>query len=334
MRFSTFCGVGLLAMAMSAWGCGDDTVDDGLDGPDGPDGAGGAETGPGAPEPVPTAGPEQPQGEGAAGGKSICAARSTSSQATHVVVQVSWPASLAITAGKGEMHVWTKAELTVQGSAVTGTARPCGATIPALTAASGLGGGKLQVEIPPGVWSAPTMPVFQIRGTTTGFDMGDAVSMEPLASLVGATMDDPLTGAWPAKVSRLTLMDPDGDGHPGIPAIPRTDPPFGAPPVDIASALNPPGRVADRLDLATRTVMSFTGTRDSCSSVRGTASVTRVDSHVVGCHVQGDGECTKEQSGFIDAVQPRFTVESATFEMREVPASATCADVRAALPAR
>lgn len=331
MRFSTFCGAGLLAVAMTAWGCGDDTVDEGLDGPGG---AGGADAGEGAPDPAPTAAPERPQGEGAGARGSSCAARPASSEATHVVVRVTWPASLAIAAGEGEMHIWTKADLEVQGNAITGTARPCGATIPALTAAKGLGGGQLQVEIPPGVWDAPAMPVFQIRGTTTGFDVGAAVSMEPLASLVGLTMDDPLAGAWPARVSRLDLVDPDGDGHPGIPAIPRTDPPFGAPPVDLGSVLNPPGRKADRVDLATRTVMSFTGTRDSCSSVRGIAKVTRVDSHVVGCHVEGDGECTEEQSSFIDMAQPRFAVESATFEMREVPSSATCADVRAALPAR
>jgi hypothetical protein len=79
-------------------------------------------------------------------------------------------------------------------------------------------------------------------------------------------------------------------------------------------------------------MIQLAGTRDSCTSAKGSADVTKVDSHVVGCRIKGGGNCDATQTNFIDSNQPKFTVKSATYEMKQVPKDATCADVRAALP--
>lgn len=312
MKRATSCIAGMLATAMAAAGCGKGTPPGGSGGAGG-EGSGGA-TG------------------GRTGGGKACPARTSSSVASHIVVSVRWPGSLAIKAGEGELHLWTKADLVFSGDAVTGKVRPCGTVIPALTRSAAVGGGKVQVEIPGAAWEAPAMPVFQVRGTTTGFDEGETITMDPVASIVGLTMTDPLKDPWPEEPSGLTTVDPDGDGQPGLLAIPRTDEPFGAPPLDLAGVLDPNGARADQIYLATRTVLALTGTRDSCTSAEGTAQVSRVDSHVVGCHVRGGGTCTASQASFVDMSQPRFTIESASFEMVDVPPDATCTDVRDALP--
>jgi len=325
MKGMTLCIVGTVASAMAAWGCAGDTPDDPRTTTDGEDD--GTEGGAGGSIRFTTS-----AAGGTQGGE--CPAQTSSSAANHIVIAVRWPASLAIAAGEGELHVWTKADLTFAGDAITGTVRPCGSLNPALTKAAFVGGGQVQLEFPGAVWDAPSMPVFMVTGTNRGFDVGAELSVNRVASLVGLTMSDPLNGPWPANASEITAVDHDGDGQPGIRAVPRTNPPFSAPPLDLAGVLDPRGARADRVYLATRTVLALSGERESCTSARGTAQVTSVDSHIVGCRVKGGGICTAAQSDFIDASQPRLTAESATFEMVQVAKTATCADVRAALPAR
>jgi hypothetical protein len=318
---------GALAISMATWGCSAEMPGDGGGGSERSEG--------GAGDDGPESGGEPDSTATHAGnrGGSACRPQARSSAAIHIVLLVAWPASLVIEAGQGQMHLWTKADVAYKGNDFTGTARPCGSVIPALTKAPLVGGGQVEMTIPDAVWHAPTMPVFEVRGTTGGFDMRAALSMDSTASLVGLTMSDPLNDPWPARPSQLIAVDHDGDGRPGIRAIPRTNPPFSAPPIDLASALDPNGPRADELDLATRTVVQLAGTRDSCTSARGTAQVARVDAHVVGCHIRGGGTCTPAQAEFIDAAQPRFEVRSATFEMVQVQQNATCAIVRTALPA-
>lgn len=307
----------MTVMAMAAWGCG------GGGGTGGPGGAGsGGSGGSGS----------SGSGGGTTGGEKVCPPWTNNSVGSHIVVVVSWPASLAIKAGEGELHVWTKADLTFGGGDVSGTARPCGTLIPPLTKTALVGGGRVQLEIPDAPWEAAGMPTFQIRGSTSGFDAGEAIHVEPIASLIGLTMNDPLQDPWPNEASELTTTDPDGDGQPGLKTLPRTDPPFSAPPLDLAGVLDPNGARADEIYLATRTIMALTGTRDSCASVEGTAEVSSVDSHVVGCHVRGGDTCTSSQASFVDATQPRFIVKSAKFKMIDVAPDATCTEVRAALP--
>lgn len=270
---------------------------------------------------------------GGGSGSGSCPAQASGTAANHIIVKVSWPDTLGLMAGEGEMHIWTKASLTFDGNDVSGSVKPCGSIIPALTKTDLAGGGMVLTEIPDSVWDAPSMPKFEVKGAISGFDKGATISMDPIASLVGAELTDPANDPWPASAAQLMTTDADGDGQPGILAIPRTDGEFQAPPLDLQGALDPMGLRADEVYVATRTMVALAGTRDSCTHATGTANVTHVDSHVVGCHVKGGDVCNAEQSKFVDDNQPKFTIKSATYEMVQVDESATCADVRAALPA-
>jgi hypothetical protein len=271
-------------------------------------------------------------GSGGSGNGGDCPSQASGSAANHIVITVSWPETLGLMAGEGEMHVWTKADLTFSGNDVTGKVKPCGSVIPALTKTDLAGGGQVQTVIPDEVWDTATMPVFDVKGAISGFGVGATISMDPIASLVGATLADAANDPWPASAAQLMTVDADGDGQPGIKAVPRTDDPFTAPPLDLQGALDPMGARADEVDVATRTMIALAGTRSSCTKASGTADVTHVDSHVVGCHVLNGDVCTAAQAKFVDDNQPKFTIKSATYEMVQVPADATCADVRAALP--
>lgn len=330
---------GILAFALAAGACGEGTTD-GENGAHGGERGGSAGAGPasssdsGAPgDSGADSGPGKGTGGSDDGKDTTCPSRTDGSVASHVVITVSWPASLAIEAGTGQIHVWTKADLTYDRTSVTGTVRPCGSTIPALTKTDVVGGGQVQIELPAAVWDAPAMPVFQATGSTTGFDVGSKIKVNPVASLLGLAMQDPMNAPWPDAPSQVTTVDHDGDGQAGIAAVPRTDVPFAAPPLDLGGVLDPRAPRPDHIFLSTRTVLALDGARDTCKSARGTASVTKVDSHVVGCHVLGGGLCTTSQSDFIDLMQPKFTIVSGTFDMVDVPGAATCAEVRAALPA-
>ncbi|MEZ4295035.1 MAG: hypothetical protein R3B70_08650 [Polyangiaceae bacterium] len=313
MKARLFCLAAVLSTALIACeGSSDTSNNNGGDGGAGGDAAGGA------------------GGNGNSNGE--CPAQASGVAANHIIVKVTWPESLGLQAGEGEMHIWTKADLTFDGNDVSGVAEPCGSVIPELVKSDLAGGGKVQTEIPDEVWDAPSMPSFQVKGTISGFDVGATISMDPIASTVGLTMDDPANDPWPASYDKLTTADDDGDGQPGIKAVPRTDGEFEAPPLDLQGALDPNGPRADEVYVATRTLIALAGTRDSCTSAKGSADVSHVDSHVVGCHIKGGDHCNAEQTNFIDANQPKFTIKSASYEMVAVPKGATCADVRAALP--
>jgi hypothetical protein len=305
------------ATATAMAGCGGSDNGSGAGGTHG-DGASGGEGG---------------SGIGGSGNGGDCPTQASGTAANHIIITVSWPETLGLLAGEGEMHVWTKADLTFSGNDVTGKVKPCGSVIPALTKTDLVGGGQVQTVIPDEVWDAAMMPVFDVTGSISGFGKGATISMDPIASLVGATLADPANDSWPASAAQLTTVDADGDGQPGIKAVPRTDDPFQAPPLDIQGALDPAGARADEVYVATRTMIALAGTRTSCTQASGTADVTHVDSHVVGCHVKDGATCTEAQAKFVDDNQPKFTIKSAKYEMVQVPAGATCADVRAALPA-
>jgi hypothetical protein len=248
------------------------------------------------------------------------------------MVEVSWPGTTGLQAGSGTVHIWSRSALTFAGTKVTGEVSPCGSMIPPLTKTAIAGGGQVQTVFPDNIWDSTAMPKVQASGSISGFDIGSTISMDPIASAVGLTMGNPGTDPWPAQASAVKGVDHDGDGKKGITGVPRTDAGFTAPPLDLVGALNPNGPRADAVYVATRTVIQLAGKRDTCTTASGTATVSKLDSHVIGCHVKGAAECTQAQSDFVDQNQPKFTVKSATYKMVQVADNATCSDVRAALP--
>ena len=278
---------------------------------------------------------------GSGGGTTAGGCANNQTQATsgnHIIAEVSWPAKTGIEAGTGTMHIWTLTVLDMQAPdpttgaiPATGKVKPCGSTIPALTKTGIAGGGKVQTIIPDEVWDQPGIPTFNATGTLSGFDVGATVQMDPVVSLVGMDMDN-AEGPWPSSFKQINAVDHDGDGKPGIFARPRTDAPFGAPPTSLLEALNPNGKRATAIYVATRTKVELGGQRDTCTTASGSATVHMLDTHVVGCLRNDNKACSAGEVDFIDQNQPKFTIKSASYQMVQLPDGANCADVRAALP--
>jgi hypothetical protein len=247
--------------------------------------------------------------------------------ATHITMAVTWPGTIGIQPGSGTVHIWTLATQNYTGNTITGTGRPCGSIIPDLTATPIAGGLKIGNTIADSAWDSPNMPVAMITGMQSGFEAGNTVSINKSATVVGATMANPLTDIWPMSYTGLMTADHDGDTKVGITATPKTGPGYQLPPLNLFMT----GR-ADKLYLATRSILSLSGTRDTCDTVTGTATMEKFDNHVVGCHVLNGGECLPADTQFVDDNRTIFVIGIATYKATNLPAGATCADARASLP--
>jgi hypothetical protein len=235
--------------------------------------------------------------------------------------------------GTGKIHLWNRAKFNAAGTALTGDTWSCGSVLPefALNFAGQVvtGGSKVSVEVPNSVWDQPTIPKFPNMGVISAWNPGSTITIMPTIALVGLTMADPMA-AWPASYTGVMQVDADGDTSPGFTAVPKQGNGYVAPPTGLGVFGSAPS--ADKIYLATRTVVALNGKLDTCTAQSGTTKVTFFDSHVVGCHVTGGAMCTPAQVDFIDQSRTNYTITGGTFTSKQVPDAATCADVRAALP--
>jgi len=282
-----------------------------------PDGAAGA-TG--------TAGTAGTAGTTGAGGGE-CAPRATYTEASHLIVKVTWPAGTASMKGSGQLHIWGKALFTTAGNTLSGTLQACGIVLPATTLTALGGGGMIQIEVPTDAWDAPSMPHFQVDGTQTGPNVGDTLSYS-YAALVGFTMTDPATAPWPLSYTGITMTnDADGDMSAGLTAVPRSGGGYTLPPTSILQSAR-----ADKLYIVVRQVTSAMLTRTACDQTSGSATFAYLNNHVVGCHVMGGVDCMPNDVNFIDQNRTIYEITGATAQTKIIAETATCADVRAALP--
>jgi hypothetical protein len=265
---------------------------------------------------------------GSGGGGDACAPRENLTIAVHVVINVTWPDTLATVQGSGQVHIWNRSKYVVNGSEFSGETSPCGSVLPPLELSVIAGGGKALIEIPDATWDLPSMPEVAGNGEIEGWTVGSKFITNPSSALVGLMMDD-ATSAWPAKGTMVTTVDHDGDTKPGIVGLPKSDGDFVRPPTSI---LGQAGAVADQVYLVTRTALALDGVMTSCTDQEGTVDVPFFDNHVVGCHVFNGGECDATQADFIDTNRTIFEVVDATYTAKFIDEGATCADVRAALP--
>jgi hypothetical protein len=247
--------------------------------------------------------------------------------ATHIVMDVSWEGSAVVKGGTGKVHVWTRSSFSGSLDASAIDSQSCGTILPSIETEAIAGGDLILPEIPMDAWDSESMPVF----SGVGVKEGTAWSSDSGATLIGLTMDNP-NGAWPEAVD-IDQVDHDGDGKPGITAVPRVGGDYAAPPVEFKFPVSGAKR-ADRLYLANRNAMTLSATVDGCpESHTGVANVTKFDNHVIGCHVKDGDDCTPTQAAFVDDNRTIFEVQSAVFEAKRVAEDADCADIRAALPA-
>jgi len=258
-------------------------------------------------------------------GTTACA-KANGTQAVHVKLNVSWKGTLAITAGSGIAHLWTKSVFTTDATGkITATQSACGSVIPDITTTAIAGSSKVQPEFLPAVWNSTKMPSFMTSGTSSGFNVGDTVTMNPVAVILGTTLADP-GGAWPAATA-IVGQDHDGDGHLGITPTPKNGGGYTRPPTSLSMSAR-----ADLLYIASRATSGTTGKRTSCDATSGTATVTKFDNHVIGCHVAGGGDCSATESKFVDDNRTVFVLGTATYDSKVIPDGSTCDAVRAALP--
>jgi hypothetical protein len=321
---------GLAAVGCAAAGCAaaGGAASAGSPAPGGAGGAAGQETGAGAGT---GGGSSGDAAAGASGGGSgstgvVCENRSTVTLAVHVVLDVTWDGSLGANAGSGQYHLWALAKMAVNGTALTGTIRLCGFTLPDLTLTPLVGGGIVRVEIPNTVWDGPSAPTFPSTGTLASWNPGSTLMTAPTIALVGLTMPDP-QAAWPSSYTMITAVDVDGDGSPGLTGAPKVGPGYVQTPV--STPILGIGAKADKLFLASRTGLALTGTLTSCTEQSGTAVISFFDSHVVGCHVSGGDACTPAQIDFVDSNRTKYKMMSGTFTSKIVADATTCADARA-----
>jgi hypothetical protein len=250
----------------------------------------------------------------------------------RVVVNVSWPETTFSIAGAGEIQIWMKSAFVYTDKQFTGTVKACGIDVPDIEKSAMAGGGLIQTQFPSEIWDAPSNPGFAISGSVSGYDSGDTFSSNPFSMLLGATMTDPLTDPWPATGQEMVgdAVDFEGDGEPGMTGFPNGTAPYTLPPVSLLAALT--GPFADQLYVARRVNIQLEGTSTSCTSVLGTAVVSKLDDHVMGCQVEGGAECEPAEAQYIDDNRPVYVIGDATYEMVQVADNATCFDVRAALP--
>jgi hypothetical protein len=259
---------------------------------------------------------------GSAGG---CPALAAFSQAEHIVMNVTWPNTIGTTGGTGQVHVWAKTTFTASGNDLVGTSQACGSLLPPTGLNLLAGGGSVLIQIPDATWDLPSMPRFQFTATQTGWSAGSTINYTSTA-LIGLTLTNPATDAWPGTIT--TAVDADSDTKTGYTAVPAATGGRVLPP----TSLNTTANRADRVYLATRNVFMVTATRNACDHAAGPVTVVHFDSHVVGCHVSGGADCTTAQSNFVDQNRTIYAAGTSTIELKVVPAAATCADVRAALP--
>lgn len=276
-------------------------------------------------------GGDQAGSGGTTGGTSGCAARTKFTQAVHEILDVTWPAGTATAAGSGKVHIWAKAVFTGNGNSLKGSLQACGSILPPASLSALVGGGMLQIEIPDAAWDAANAPRFDIDASLTGWNVGDTLSYT-YPALVGFTMADAATAPWPMSYTGITMTnDPDGDGKPGLTAIPRSGAGYVLPPTSVGGAIGLGAR-ADKVYVVIRKVSKIMHKWTSCEEGEGTSEFMHFNNHVIGCHVMGGSECTAAETKFVDDNRTIYMPKSATIETKMVADGATCADVRNALP--
>jgi hypothetical protein len=301
-----------------------------------------------------------------------CPSQNASTLATKITFTVSWPSTASSNAGTGSVNLLLLTNVTGT-TTFSGTSQWCGQTFPdvilnALGMTATGGGTKMLYEVPNATWDSITR-TFPVTGTQSGFDIGDTLDISPSTGLLGladssgyGTPASAPSKAWPPACSSSSclpagsfmtsdLQDDDGDGNPGITAVPSNTGGYADPPTTTTFAA-----AASLVYVVSRTTMQLSGMHTvDCTHGAGTASITLFDTHVVGCKAicpsgvlgcntgSTPQACTSAQVGFLDANRPVYgydmtagdTVSAAhpiagSFSTVQLSGGAACSAARAA----
>lgn len=245
--------------------------------------------------------------------------------ATRARVEMSWPETIGYLAGTGVLQTWNKITHTRNATGTTLELVPCGVATPVVTTTVLLDNILLANEIPVAAFDRPSMPRY--TGSSVSTD-GEQV-IDTAAMALGTSVAE-LAVSWPHR-TELPLVDHDGDGKPGITALPKHGGDYGLPPADVGQTEH-----ADEIYLASRTGLRYRTRQALCEAhVEGTVEPLGFDYTIVGCHLLSGADCKANQVNLLDNNDPAFTL-GAQGHWVSVPLAptATCADVLAALPAQ
>jgi hypothetical protein len=293
-----------------------------------------------------------PEGDGGP-----CSPEATETLAVHIKLNVTWGGDTVLVASSGTnvAEIWLLSTLNVAGTAITGTSKTCGLKLPDIQTTALVASKKIQLNFGDNtIWDKPSMPTFAVTGTQSGFAVGDTIAIQPTLGLLGiaaaSTLTNPAT-AWPPPnaampgattyplVLAADIKDDDGDGKPGITINSNGTSPYSYVPTN----LNYQHDFADQVYIVSRNKLALTGAITSCGNAAGTATVSLFENHVVGCHdaaAATDKNCSDPNGqtstvtgpGFVDVHRTMYVPGTATYVSKTVSATATCADVRNAVP--
>jgi hypothetical protein len=239
----------------------------------------------------------------------------------------SWSGGIALASGSGTTHVWSKFEMTASGELVPGSMAICGMTMPSFAITPLMGNERYAMDLNVPLFDAEPPVALAIGGSIqvgAGFP-GDDASLSDTAVVLGTTLNDPFHDAWPA-VNKIVSNDLDGDGKPGVTFNHVNDANHKYMRLDMFGSAR-----ADRGYYASRVVFRTQGKVVSCDEMAGQAVVSRFDTHVIGCHVVGGGDCNTTQRDNLDSWRPIMQINSATYRAIKVGDHATCQMAREAL---
>ncbi|HEX3769971.1 MAG TPA: hypothetical protein VHV30_03865 [Polyangiaceae bacterium] len=254
----------------------------------------------------------------------------TGTWAVKMLVALSWSSSLVLSTGSGQMTLYIRLIGTQTGDTVSATLLPCGITVPDFTGSSVAGSELYGLTFPTTLFdhSPAFLPTTAATLTLSGTTPGSTATVPPIAFLVGTSLTNPTTAAWPSSPETTTSVDMDGDTKAGVTTTYKTGGSYMNVPVDFGKSAR-----ADKAYLAARVVTSVSATIGAnCAGISGTATVSNFDTHILGCEIAGGTtDCTQTQSDFTDTYRPAYVAGAATLSMVRVAAGASCATVRGAL---
>ena len=247
--------------------------------------------------------------------------------AIRVTVNVTWDGGIAVLEGGGTINMWLLGKLDPTSGGLNLTGNLCRLELPDFETGAIAGGETYGTLFADAMWASPGIPGIDAFVELSSADPGATLHLDEGGVVLGADLGDPLNDPWPSEWSGLNAVDHDSDGLPGISSSAKVGGNYAYPRIDI---LNSDAR-AEALFVASRTILEFEGVVNDCDSAGGNV-VMSMENHTVGCHVQGGGDCTSQQTTTLDNNLPVFAVQAGVFQLERLPTGSSCSEVFAALP--
>ena len=239
--------------------------------------------------------------------------------------------------GRGKLTVYFRGVLTdIDDTTKVGMGKmhPCGTELPPIVASANCT--AIEIKFPDTVWDLPMVPTYDAVGRTTGFGVGDILTVEKTAGLLGLSLSDPTTfPTWEQTGSvacaegtgDACFLDQDEDGHPGITVDITADKStivgpyacngltpmwtkWGAPLSLLGGALPTDTTYAKQAYIGLSTELGGSGKiAAGCESGTGVAATGMgLPSRVAHCVLKSGAKCTVADEQFLDKNTPNYVI--------------------------